>query len=127
MRKSLTVTMIDDNRDKDKQFILTEMPALQAHYWAVKAILAIAKNGVELPDGFEESGMAGIAKLGLELVFKLPYEIARELLDDLLKCVKIIPNPQAPNVVRDLIADDIEEIQTYFKLEVEVFKLHVGF
>lgn len=127
MRKSLTVTITDEGRDKDKQFILTEMPALQAHYWAVKAILALGKNGVDLPEGFEESGMAGIAKLGIELVFKLPYDIARELLDDLLTCVKCIPDPQKPNITRNLIADDIEEVKTYFNLEIEVFKLHVDF
>ena len=117
----------DDNRDHGKVFVLTEMPASQAEAWAMRAVLALMANGVELPEGFEQMGMAAMAEIGIKALSGLKWEIAKPLLDEMWDCVKIMPDPTKPHVVRDLIEQDIEEIPTRINLRVEVWKLHVGF
>ena len=49
-RRTKTYVIADENRDKGKMFLLTEMPALQAEKWAIRAFLALAKAGLVIPD-----------------------------------------------------------------------------
>lgn len=126
-RKTLQYTVSDDGRDQGKVFLLREMAASQAERWAVRAFLAMSRNGVELPDGAAESGFAGLASFGVNLIGKLPFEDADVLMGEMFQCVTIIPNPANPNITRGLVEDDIEEIATRIKLRVAVFKLHVPF
>lgn len=126
-RRILTVQIEDAGRDKGKVFIITEMPATQAEKWAIRAFLAMGRSGIELPEGIEHTGFAGIAKLGLSLVCKVPFDDAESLMDEMFSCVQVQPNPANPAIVRPLVEDDIEEIQTRLKLRAEVFKLHANF
>ena len=114
-------------RDAGKVFRITEMPADQAERWAVKAFLAAAKGGVTLPENAAESGFAGIAQMGFSMLANMPPELAFELLDEMMACVQYQPNPAKPEVVRGLIADDIEEVMTRLQLRKAVFDLHVDF
>lgn len=123
-RKTLTYEVKGTNRDAGKVFVITEMPATQAQRWALRAFLGMARNGVELPDGIEGMGMAGMLHHGIEMVAKLPFEEADFLIDQLMDCVQIQPSP---NVFRKLIEQDIEELSTRFILAKEAFKLHVDF
>lgn len=126
-RKTLQYTVSDEGRDHGKVFLLREMAASQAERWAVRAFLAMSRNGVELPDGAAESGFAGLASYGISLIGKLPFEDADVLMGEMFDCVTIIPNPANPNITRNLVEDDIEEIATRIKLRVAVFKLHADF
>ncbi|EPN6131782.1 hypothetical protein ACT2OS_000266 [Enterobacter asburiae] len=126
-RKELYYTVEDKGRDYGKKFYIREMSATQAEWWAIRAILAMANNGINLPDNLSDMGMAGMAKVGLEMVAKIPPEDARPLLDELMKCVQAVPNPDDLNIKRPLIDDDTEEVITRLKLRGEVFKLHVDF
>lgn len=126
-RKELYYTVEDKGRDNGKVFYIREMSATQAEWWAIRAILAMANNGINLPDNLSDMGMAGMAKVGLEMVAKIPPEDARPLLDELMKCVQAVPNPDDLNIKRPLIDDDTEEVITRLKLRGEVFKLHVDF
>ena len=120
-------TIMDGGRDQGKAFVLTELPASAAEAWAMRAILALMQSGVNLPDGFERTGMAGIAEIGFKALSGLQWEIAKPLLDEMWDCVKFLPDPKKPQMVRALIEEDIEEIATRLKLRWEVFQLHVGF
>ena len=126
-RKEIFYTADKCGRDTGKVFFIKEMSASAAEWWAIRAGLAMAKNGVSLPDNFSDMGMAGMAKVGLEMVAKIPPDDARPLLDELMKCVQAVPNPGDQSVVRNLIEDDTEEVITRLKLRAEVFKLHVDF
>lgn len=126
-RKTLTYVVQDEGRDHGKAFLLTEMAASRAELWAIRAFLALAESGIELPKGVEKSGMLGVAKMGPNLLLKLPFELAAPLLSEMMECVQIMPNPSNKPVVRDLLEDDIEEIATRIKLRMEVFSLHLGF
>ena len=127
MRKTSTYTETADNRDKGKVFKLEEMSADQAEAWALKAFFAIMNAGIDVPDNLADLGFAGIATAGLNALGKVDYETARPLLDEMMTCIQIIPDPAKPNVARALFPGDIEEVATKLKLRKAVFDLHVAF
>lgn len=127
MARRIATFTASTGRDAGKVFRITEMPADQAERWAVKAFLAAAKGGVALPEAAAESGFAGIAQMGFSMLANMPPELAFELLDEMMACVQYQPNPAKPEVVRGLIADDIEEVMTRLQLRKAVFDLHVDF
>ena len=126
-RNTANYTVTDEGRDQGKVFVLTEMPASRAESWAMRALLALMAGGVEVPDGFERMGMAGMAEVGLKAIAGLKWDVAEPLLAEMWDCVQIMPDPTKPHVVRRLIEADIEEIATRVKLRAEVWKLHTGF
>lgn len=123
----MTYTVADEGRDQGKIFVLTEMAASRAEAWAMRAILALMAGGVNLPEGFERLGMAGMAEVGIKALAGLQWEVAKPLLDEMFACIKIQPDKSNPNLSRDLLEQDIEEIPTRVKLRAEVWKLHTGF
>lgn len=126
-RKTLTFTVTDEGRDRGKVFLLTELPASKAESWAMRSLLALMAGGVEMPDGIENMGMAGMAEVGIRALSGLKWEIAEPLLAEMWECVQCIPDPSKPHVVRTLIEEDIEEVTTRIKLRAEVWKLHTDF
>ncbi len=126
-RTTENYTVTDDNRDRGKVFVLTELPASKAEAWAMRAILALMAGGVELPENFERLGMAGMAEVGIKALSGLKWEVAEPLLNEMWECVQIMPDPTKPHVVRPLIEQDIEEIATRIKLRAQVWKLHTDF
>jgi len=127
MRSTLNYVVQDDGRDRGKIFVITEMSASQAEAWAMRAILALIANGVDLPENFESMGIAGLAELGIKALSKLKWTDAEPLLAEMWQCVRIMPDGAKPHVIRNLIEEDIEEIATRIKLRAEIWKLHVGF
>lgn len=114
-------------RDAGKVFYIREMSAAQAEWWAIRAGMAMARSGVDLPDNFADMGIAAMAGTGLKMVSQIPSAEAKPLLDELMECVQCVPDASNQNIKRRLIDDDIEEIATRLKLRAEVFKLHVDF
>lgn len=114
-------------RDAGKVFYIREMSATQAEWWAIRAGMAMARSGVDLPENFADMGIAAMAGTGLKMVSQIPPAEAKPLLDELMECVQCVPDATNQNIRRRLIDDDIEEIATRLKLRAEVFKLHVDF
>lgn len=125
-RKTAKYTVEADGRDKGKVFVLNELPASQGERWAIRAVLALINNGVDLPEGFDRMGMAAMAELGIRAISGLKWDIAEPLLDEMWQCVEIQPDPTKP-LTRKLVEEDIEEISTRITLRMEVFKLHTDF
>ena len=72
--------------------------------------------------------MAAMAVLGLRTMLSMKWEDAEPLLDEMLGCIQIIPDPKKnPTFLRKLEEVDIEEVKTLFDLRLEVFALHTGF
>lgn len=126
-RKIANHTVTDAGRDKGKLFLITEMSAEQGEDWAMRVLLALMQSNVEVPEGFLELGMAALAQMGLKALSGIKWELAKPLMQELMDCIQIIPNPKATHVVRPLIPDDIEEIMTRATLKWEVLSLHVDF
>ncbi len=148
-RKSIVFTVEADNRDKGKQFKITEMPARKAEEWTIRLACAVIGAGVTVPDNMmaaigaavapsaesEEarelyesvmaSGMAGLAHWGITSLAKVPFAQSKPLLDELLGCVKFVGG----NGIETPLVDDgqIEEISTWSRLKIEAFKLHIAF
>jgi hypothetical protein len=137
MRKELKYTATS-GRDNGKTFLITEMPARQAHKWATRAIFAIMNAGLEVPEEYADAGFAGLAAvvasgdkelmgMFIKTIGKLDVTIAEPLLDDLLGCVQILPDSSNQNIKRKLMDEDIEEVPTIFVLQKEALILHMGF
>ncbi len=126
-RKTATVVIDADGRDHGKTFLLRELPASQGEKWGIKAIHGLSRAGVDVSEFMGGSGLAGLAVIGMHAIFALPWSELEPLLDEMMTCATVIPDPARPNVTRALIDDDIEEIATLVRLRKEVFDLHTGF
>lgn len=131
MRKTKTVTIDAEGRDRGKTFLITEMPAAQAERWAMRALMAVADAGVDLPESAASAGMAGIAAIGIRAIFRIPFDKAEPLMNEMMGCVQFVADPRKP-YPRALVedsgdGDDIEEVATRLLLRSEVFELHTGF
>jgi hypothetical protein len=82
-------------RDAGKKFKLTEMSAEAAFDWGTKALLAMAKSGVDIPADIEERGMAGVAVVAIRAVGGLEFMAVSSLKKELLACVQVYTNPKA--------------------------------
>lgn len=125
--KIVTIPAGEGNRDAGKAFVLTEMSATRAEKWATRALMGVARAGVEVPEDFALAGMAGLAVVGLRGLLAMEFEEAEALLSEMFECVQIMPTPTDPRIVRPLIEDDLEEVSTILLLRSEVIELHTGF
>jgi len=126
-RKEVFVTIVEPGRDLGKIFKLTEQSAIDIDKWANRAQHAIVRAGGVLPDEIVKMGIIGILVVGFHRLMHIPWSELEPLLDELMKCVQIVPDPNVPNVVRKLFPNDIEEVQTLRTLREQVFVLHTGF
>ena len=110
-------------RDADKVYRITEMPAVKAEKWALKALWAVASAGVDIPEDVTNAPLAKLAEFGLKALAKVPFHIVEPLLDEMLTCVEVLTDAG----VRKLIADDFQDVKTILKLRKEVLSFHVDF
>lgn len=128
MRKEKDIIIHAEGRDKGKVFHITEMAAEQAEWWAVRAMLALGRSNPDLGQAYDEgAGMGALAIAGLKAFMRVNPDDAKPLLDEMMTCVKIKPDPKRPDFVRPLLPEDIDEFMTRVKIRSEVFELHTGF
>lgn len=129
-RREQTYTAVT-GRDAGRQYLITEMSASQGEKWAVRAVLALGRSGITVPEGFEALGMEGfatlIASLGMRALFSLQFADAEPLLDEMMACVRFIPEGGSAGQAIALHETHVEEVQTRLQLRNEVVALHVGF
>jgi len=123
--KIITCTGPEWGRDANKVWFIEEMPTLQGERWARRVVMSIGGNIPLLQD--IEPGMGALAMVGVNALGKMALADADELLEELLRCVKRIPDPNKPDFKAVWIADDFEEIATVTKLRWEAFKIHTDF
>lgn len=126
-RKIVPVPITAAGRDQGKTFLITEMPASQAEKWAFRALSALAKAGVEVPDDVANMGLPALASLGIQAVCGMSFVEAEPLMDEMFACIKIIPDMNKPEVTRALIEDDIQDVATRVRLRKEWLSVHTGF
>ncbi len=119
-----------DSRDHGKTYVVKEMDAEAAEWWAFRVLQAIlgGDNGDDLKlVDFRAplSQLAPIAiKMGLKALAQLTPEKAKPIMDDMMACVSVkLPDGK----VRDLVGGDIEEIATRIRLRGTMLELHTGF
>jgi hypothetical protein len=127
-RKTLRITIDEKGkRDSGKVFVITEMPSLQGERWAIKIFLALGRAGISIPEEVFESGIAGVAMMGMQALKYLSYADACPILDEMLQYVTRSEDPAHPEITRALVESDIEEIPTLFQLRKAVYSLNLDF
>lgn len=124
-----------DNRDEGKTFLIREMSALQAEKFAARALLALSRSGIDVPDEARASGPEAVVLFGLRAFTRIGFEEAEPLIDEMMQCVHFVPDPSQPNITRKLFDGDIgddddedtSEVTTRLFLRGEVMQLHTGF
>ena len=84
MRKELDY-QADYGRDAGKMFRITEMGAVKAEKWCLRAFFTLLNAKVDLPEEITSSGFAGLMSLGLDAFSRVPYEAAVPLWDELME------------------------------------------
>lgn len=129
MPRRVQVFHADYGRDAGKQFVITEMSAEAAEWWAIRAGRALAIAGVQLPENWENAGMAQMAILGMAAIANLPEHTLRALLEEMFACVRYQP-PNTKIPPQELIPGDgcqIEEVKTRWQLRQAWYYLETGF
>lgn len=126
-RKQLEITISAEGRDKGKTFVITELPASQGEKWATRALLALSRSGIDMPEEVAGMGMAGIAYVGLKALAGVQFAEAGPLMDEMFTCVSLRPDAARPEYLRPPMEDEIQEIGTRATLRMEVLTLHTGF
>lgn len=126
-RKSIDVTIQDEGRDKGKVFVITEMSSAQAESWAMRVLLALVGSNVNIPEGFAELGMAGLAEYGIRALASLKWQDCEPLLAEMFTSIQIRPDRTKPHIIRDIWDADLEEVATRLKLRAEWWAIHMDF
>jgi hypothetical protein len=127
LRKVLEITVPTEGRDKGKVFQLREADAIKADKWGMRAMLALNRAGVEIPDEVAKMGIVGILAVGVHKLRGVLWEDLEPLVDEMMGCIRVVPTPSRPEVVRSLVAEDIEEMSTLAFLRKEILRLHLDF
>lgn len=120
----------EGNRDSGKQFLITEMSAMAAEKWALRAFLALKGSEERIPDNVRGLGMVGVAIIGLNVFLRgtPKHEDLVMLMDEMMLCVQCIRDRNHPDVGTPIVSDDdVEEVQTLGWLRSEVIRIHTGF
>jgi hypothetical protein len=125
-RKTIDVT-ITEGRDAGKIYVLTEWQATKAEKWAMRAFSGMIRGGLDIPPGIQEQGVLGLSRLGIIGFAKMAWSDAEPLIDEIMGCIKIVPDPERPQISRALVESDIEDVTTRLTLRKEVLKLHLDF
>jgi hypothetical protein len=127
-RKTMVLTLDSTfKRDEGKVFFIEEMDSYSGEMWGIKVMQGLIRSGVEIPDDIANMGLAGVARMSFAALGGMSFGDLQPLLDQMMACVKLIPDPSKPKVTRGLNASDIEEVKTRLYIKREVFKLHVDF
>lgn len=132
MRRVETLTVEFDGRDKGKSFNINEMPAYQAEEWFTRAVMLLAKSGLEVPPDIMDRGamafVAMAAGLAIGGLSKCNFEEVRPLLQQMMECVEYV-NPAAPDmpIKGYLMLQQIEEPRTILWLREKIISLHLNF
>lgn len=128
MLNHVDVSVPYEGEDKGKTFRISPMSAWKAEKWAWRAMGVLARSGMELPPVDLMGNFVVVAAFGLEALLKASFEEAEPLLDEMMMCVAIVPDPaNCPAVVRSDIEHDIKVPSTILWLRDRVLEAHTGF
>lgn len=133
---------ITEGSDEGKTFIVSQMPLLAGDRWANRAALAVMKSGVDVSalkglDGLDRGAdftglldIAGIINAVLKALGGMEESVAQELLDELVKVVKIkLPDGSSRPIIAptEYSDGDITSIGTLWKIRIEAIKVNLDF
>ncbi|EGT4280929.1 hypothetical protein DOX46_15420 [Cronobacter malonaticus] len=127
-RKEIPYVVMEENRDKGKEFIITEMSAWDADEMAQDIFRAMGDcNYTGIPADVIAMGCAGLATVGLSVLSASSPEVSRQLRDRLLSTVQIVITHDGDRQVRAVKSIDFEEVSTIRTLMDQVFRVNFDF
>lgn len=130
MRKEEIVDLThlpQDNRDRNKRFIITEMPAYQLEWFAARALMALGTSGINVPQEIADLGAVGLLILGYQTFLNANPEAVRPLKDEMMMCVSEVKPGTVSEIQRGWDPSLVEEISTLKLLREKWLQLHTGF
>jgi hypothetical protein len=124
-RENEVIIGTDGGRDAGKRFKVTEATAMEAEDFIADLLGAMFRGETNV-EGIFSGGWEVVAKVGIKALLGLQKSERKPLLDRMMKCVTIMPNPNNA-FARDLTENDIEEMSTLLQLQDEVIRMHTGF
>jgi hypothetical protein len=127
-RKEIPYVVTDENRDKGKEFIITEMSAWDADELAQDIFRAMGDSDFSaIPADVIAMGCAGLATVGLSVLSAASPDVSRNLRDRLLQTVQIVITHEGSRQVRQVKPIDFEEVSTIRTLMDQVFRVNFDF
>ncbi|EKY2102248.1 hypothetical protein QMT05_15245 [Cronobacter malonaticus] len=127
-RKEIPYVVMDENRDKGKEFIITEMSAWDADELAQDIFRAMGDSDFSaIPADVIAMGCAGLATVGLSVLSAASPDVSRNLRDRLLQTVQIVITHEGSRQVRQVKPIDFEEVSTIRTLMDQVFRVNFDF
>lgn len=125
--KEVTIQQNADgsNRDAGKTFLLTEVDAVTAEEWGLRALMAIGTSGIAIPQELANMGLIGLTIVGYQALMGAKVSEILPLWREMLPAtVKYRPSP---GVTMPFDASLFEEASTLLTLRKEILELHTGF
>lgn len=127
-RKTKLITIVKEDRDVGKQFLITEASSDATEHWGLRVFMAMSRANIDIDASALDAGMAGVATIALRSLASMQFADAVPLLAEMMLCVKYVPaGARGMELARHLVETDVEEITTLLLLREEVIDLHVGF
>lgn len=123
MARRTKVVVIDDEKSRDhgKQFMVTEMDAESAEWWAIRVLQGILGSDADIDIS---APLAKLARFAFIALAQMPAAKLKPLMDEMKPCIKVL---LPDKTTRDVLPSDIEEIKTWLELRKEVFGVLTGF
>ena len=125
-RRTKVVTIdAEKGRDHGKTFLVTEMPADAAEWWAIRALQGILGANPDFDIDIFSAPLAKIAGFAFVGLARIPAEQLKPLMDEMKGCVSVLlPDGKTTHA---LLPNDVEDFMTWVELRKEVFEVLTGF
>ena len=125
-RKTATIVIDADNRDKGQTYIVTEMNAVDGAKLSFQLFQLLASAGVDIDiQAIQEKGVSEVLGILMRVISQVPPEEFDMYRETLMKCVQW-QNPQNATIKRALVPSDVEEISTIYRLMMKALEVTVG-
>lgn len=127
MARRTKVVTIDSEKSRDhgKTFLITEMSADAAEWWAIRVTQGIVGSNPDADFDIFSGSLPRLANFAFVGLAKIPADQLKPLMDEMKSCVSVLlPDGKTS---RALLAGDVEDIMTWLELRKEVFEVLTGF
>lgn len=127
MARRTKVVTIDSEKSRDhgKTFLITEMSADAAEWWAIRVTQGIVGSNPDADFDIFSGSLPRLANFAFVGLAKIPADQLKPLMDEMKACVSVLlPDGKTS---RALLPGDVEDIMTWLELRKEVFEVLTGF
>ena len=127
MARRTKVVTIDSEKSRDhgKTFLITEMSADAAEWWAIRVTQGIVGSNPDADFDIFSGSLPRLANFAFVGLAKIPADQLKPLMDEMKACVSVLlPDGKTG---RALLPGDVEDIMTWLELRKEVFEVLTGF